>query len=378
MTPPSVVFPFCANYNFPKRPSNSSSHRDRSMATPDVIPFEQLLAPISDAEPCGRDPRANNSHQSSYWTIRASRDRSISAEKQLRHATDDDVESIREKIEWAKVTAQSQAMFAKEAKCLEVLAFYIEALVRQHGFIGLRGGMRLARELLQRYWEQIHPHGDVAAERISLLRGLGKSLIDPAQKVSLTEPASDGRARTRLDYLTNAPDFEQAASGTGGEFCKKLCQDIEYCLAEVEELDHCIQNTCEEPPSFGPLRTEISTYIPWLRDLYKVQLEAPVASVLPTNGQTELSSSVSAAASYPAVEAHSRERAFKQLLEVADFFERTEPHSPVSYCLRQAVRWGQMKLPELLSELIPDEKIRDDLFKRVGVDRLPDTSKTSE
>ena len=62
-----------------------------------------------------------------------------------------------------------------------------------------------------------------------------------------------------------------------------------------------------------------------------------------------------------------REDACRILLKVADFFRRTEPHNPVSYALEQAVRWAQMPLPELLSELIPDEAPRKGLFKQVGI-----------
>ncbi len=56
------------------------------------------------------------------------------------------------------------------------------------------------------------------------------------------------------------------------------------------------------------------------------------------------------------------------MLAVADFFKQTEPHSPVSYALRQAVRWGRMPLPEFLTEVIPDENVRAELFRRVGLD----------
>jgi type VI secretion system protein ImpA len=66
-----------------------------------------------------------------------------------------------------------------------------------------------------------------------------------------------------------------------------------------------------------------------------------------------------------------REDAFRALLQVADFFRRTEPHSPVSYALEQAVRWGRMPLPELFGELISDEAIRTELFRRIGIPRPP-------
>jgi type VI secretion system protein ImpA len=55
------------------------------------------------------------------------------------------------------------------------------------------------------------------------------------------------------------------------------------------------------------------------------------------------------------------------LLEVAEFFKRTEPHSLVSYRLEETVRLGRMPLPELLSELIPQESALVEAMKLVGV-----------
>ena len=52
---------------------------------------------------------------------------------------------------------------------------------------------------------------------------------------------------------------------------------------------------------------------------------------------------------------NTREQAFKQLLEIAEYFRKNEPHSPVSYVLEKAVKWGKMPLDELMKELIPDD-----------------------
>ena len=45
----------------------------------------------------------------------------------------------------------------------------------------------------------------------------------------------------------------------------------------------------------------------------------------------------------------SREDALRVLGEIANFFRRTEPHSPLSYTLDEAVRRGRMSWPELLA-----------------------------
>src|SRR5262249_31481573 len=62
-----------------------------------------------------------------------------------------------------------------------------------------------------------------------------------------------------------------------------------------------------------------------------------------------------------------RDDALHTLSQVAAFFRRNEPHTPISYALEQAVRWGKMPLPELWAELIPDDAARYVLFTRVGI-----------
>jgi type VI secretion system protein ImpA len=62
-----------------------------------------------------------------------------------------------------------------------------------------------------------------------------------------------------------------------------------------------------------------------------------------------------------------RADAFTVLLQVADYFRRTEPQSVVPFGLEQVVRWGNMPLPALLSELLPDESPRHQLFRQVGI-----------
>jgi type VI secretion system protein ImpA len=66
-----------------------------------------------------------------------------------------------------------------------------------------------------------------------------------------------------------------------------------------------------------------------------------------------------------------RQEALRTLLRVSEYFRRTEPHSPISYALEQAVRWAHMPLPELLSELVTDRSTREEIFKRTGITEPP-------
>jgi predicted component of type VI protein secretion system len=47
----------------------------------------------------------------------------------------------------------------------------------------------------------------------------------------------------------------------------------------------------------------------------------------------------------------SREDAYARIAQVADYLQRTEPHSPTPYLLRRAIHWGRLDLNQLLLEL---------------------------
>ncbi len=47
-----------------------------------------------------------------------------------------------------------------------------------------------------------------------------------------------------------------------------------------------------------------------------------------------------------------RDLAFHELRKIANYFAKSEPHSPVSFLLEKAIRWGYMSLPDLMEELV--------------------------
>ena len=64
-----------------------------------------------------------------------------------------------------------------------------------------------------------------------------------------------------------------------------------------------------------------------------------------------------------------RQLAIQRLREVAEFFRKTEPHSPISHHIEEAIRWGLLSLPDLLTELVPQENVREELFTRIGIQK---------
>jgi type VI secretion system protein ImpA len=56
-----------------------------------------------------------------------------------------------------------------------------------------------------------------------------------------------------------------------------------------------------------------------------------------------------------------------QLSAIAEFFRRTEPGSPLSYTLEEAVRRARMTLPDLLAEVVADERARGEILTALGI-----------
>ncbi len=64
----------------------------------------------------------------------------------------------------------------------------------------------------------------------------------------------------------------------------------------------------------------------------------------------------------------SRADAYRRLLEIADYLQTTEPHSPTPYLIRRAASWGHMTLRELLYEFAQDGLDLRALFTFLGLD----------
>ncbi len=68
----------------------------------------------------------------------------------------------------------------------------------------------------------------------------------------------------------------------------------------------------------------------------------------------------------------SREDALRSLAAIAEFFRRTEPLSPLSYTLQEAVRRARMSWPELLAEIVPDMSLRAQILISLGIRPPPE------
>src|SRR4051794_30024353 len=113
--------------------------------------FDRLLAPVPGNNPAGRNLREDFSPENIYRRIKDARGQARALERQLLMGNED---ADGKRPDWTPVLGLGPDAIAEHAKDLEVVAWLTEALVRERGFAGLREGLRLARELVERYWDQ--------------------------------------------------------------------------------------------------------------------------------------------------------------------------------------------------------------------------------
>jgi type VI secretion system protein ImpA len=371
------------------------------MASPDVLDFERLLAPISDDAPAGFALREDFSPSSVYYKIKGARNTARDAERKGLYPDEKDETTKVAPPDWSPVVSLGQQILAEKSKDLEIAAWLTEALVRRSNYPGLRDGFRLIRELVERYWDSIHPRPDEDGilTTIAPITGLNGdqsegALVKPIADVPITEPGAF-RAFSCGDYLqavelekvtdldkrqqridqgaVSLSMLEQAIRETPRDFLLTMREDLHAAYDEFERMTALLDERCgrgedgysQAPPSSN-LRQALLDCKEIVDRLVKPDVAAGAEGEVVSNGDHSLVA-VGGEAVGGNRKIQTRDDAFRALLMVADFFQRTEPHSPVSYALRQAVRWGQMPLPELLMELIPDATVRDGLFRHVGI-----------
>lgn len=364
------------------------------MASPPALDLESLLQPVPGETATGEDLRADPSPTSPYYQVKDARSAARSDERQGLFGG---VVGSAEAAKWRPVVDLAPDIVRDRAKDLEIVAFLTEALARTHGFGGLRDGFRLARELVERFWDDLYPVPDEYGleTKVAPIAGLNGSggdgvLLNPIARIPITGDGEHGPFATwnvdqaiELDRLelerreeriaAGAVDMSQIAAAvaeTDSSFYETLVHDVTGALEEWIALGAALDERAgSEAPPTSQVRGALEDVLARIRHIApeKLPQEAAEESL---EAETEASAEDAAAqqaAPTPVGEIQTRDQALKQLVKIAEFFKRTEPHSPLAYMLERGARWGHLSLPQLLSELIPDSGARDTFNALTGV-----------
>ncbi len=360
-----------------------------------------LVRPIPGQEsPAGEDLRALG--DDIYFRLKDLRVEARNAEREAGQEPDAGV-SVYEagRRWWDDLQDIGEAVLAERSKDLEIAGWVCEALVRVKGFAGLRRGLELMSELIDRFWDEgLYPHEDedgVETRVAPVAQLLGQAgvaaLAHPIKLVPLSDrspeaalwkleianapvqagedPAARDRATARRTQLLD--EVNGGVKRASAEFVRRAHADIAASLELVERLAAAV----DARAGAGRFGSQVVQPLLAIQALYEEQaghlLAGPAAAEdgAPADaggeGASETGAGAVGGAALGVGQIRNRADAYDAILRIADFFAATEPQSLVAKSLRETVRRAKLSVDELLVELLPDPDQRTIFLLRAGV-----------
>lgn len=355
--------------------------------------FEYLAQPLTSAfGPCGED-LIFSAEFDEIQEARRFDDPSLSQGEW--------VTTVKE-ADWATVVRICESILINKSKDLRVVAWLTEAKCKQNGLGGLADGYALLGCLCETFWQNVNPQpedGDIE-QRVGILDWLTNQTVNLIRYTALTSSLRGNfssidheSARTTAKNIERNPGqaeefartdnvtmemFEAALKQTPRNYFVDRMRDAERLKNSITSLQTFLDaNMGELSPAFGPtLETLNNVYLFFQRHAgdisSKLTGEAQgkpefddKKNIPAERGESILNDHGMAIVSGPIA---SREQAIRQLQDIAAFFRRTEPHSPVAYLAEKAAKWGTMPLHEWLRTVVKDDSALLRMEELLGVE----------
>lgn len=349
--------------------------------------FEALLAPISEHSPCGEDM----SFSVEFDQIAEMRREDDPTLDQGEWVTALKV------ADWPGVASTCATLLSSQTKDLRLAMWLTEARSITLGYEGLNQGLQLCTLLCERYWQRLHPQadGNDHEERIGNMgwllqrvvsladalpvtkgrQGASFSLRDLAgarQHQALMERSPDEAARVTSDKVT-LDQFNRALRETPPDMLLGVLNAVQQAHSHLLSWQQIIDGHLgADGPGFVQAKEAL------MQAIHEVERLARESGALNTGMATsdsspplgdEASGDDQSLAGMPSGgPLRSRAQALQQLRDVAIFFRRTEPHSPVAYLAEKAVKWGEMPLHEWLRKVVKDQGAMAHLQELLGLE----------
>lgn len=362
------------------------------LQNPPVVDLDLILQPISGESPSGEDVK----YSGIYDQIREAR----RADDEMNQG---DWKTDVKYADYRLVVDLAVPCLTTTSKDLQIAVWLGEALTRNHGFAGLRDSLKILAKLQETFWDTIFPEveeGDQEA-RANALAWADKEFATSAQFAAITGGSNynyrdwqTAQSLTLPDSIDSLGANEQEAirseiskaDGEGKVTNDKWTRDvmatrrvqieqtnllIEECWTALADLNRIIDEKFErnQAPSLDGFRKNldgIHTQVKKILEQKRAEEPDPVDfEETAEEGGEAGAGSGGGGARTGAIK--SRKDALARLGEIAIFFQGTEPHSPVSYLVQRAVKWGNMPLDSWLQEVIKDESVLFSLRETLGV-----------
>jgi type VI secretion system protein ImpA len=336
------------------------------------MPFpDELLNPIDGPNPSGADVR-----YTLYDAIKEARREEAVPPPGM-------TERDRKVADNALVIKLTTEALTQKTKDLWLAAWLTEASLKKRGFGGLKDGLVLSRELVEKFWDTLYPameDGD-AELRAAPLEFVGTKLDLALKSVSLVEKEpysiTDYQQSRKLGYEADAKSdeakkaraaaikegklapevFDKCFEDTPKAFYAKAERDLDGCFQVLAQLkESCDGKLGDAAPSWGPLESALGEIRPVVHGFLQKKRETepdPVEEVPPVGAPAEEAGEGGEGRSpvrtgiLISVETSSeppdRLEAIRKIAEAAAFLRRREPKSPASYLMLRGLRWGELR-----------------------------------
>lgn len=276
-----------------------------------------------------------------------------------------------EEPDWAKVSEQAASLLQR-TKDLRVAVYLTRALVNTEGVSGLNIGLKLILQLLERFWDHVHPRLDPEFNN------------DPTMRVNALAPLVDSEGLLR--DLGKSPFLQSRSVG------RILVRDVEIALGKqpapqgagmtLEQLTAMARAIADEDRSALAYPEEAQQTLLALNSLLLKKVDAarvvdvkPMANILSSlisvsstvlAAMTPAQSSVdgagggggshgaSAHAGASSSEIRNRDDVLRILDRVCDYLERHEPTNPAPLLIRRAKRLMVMNFVDIIRDIAPE------------------------
>jgi type VI secretion system protein ImpA len=332
---------------------------------------DQLLNPIRDDQPAGADL----SFSPELDAITQARKFDDASLDQGEWVTD-----IKE-ADWDFVVKKCSSLLQQKSKDLRLAVWLAEAGAKKYRMRGLAEGLLVLAGLIDKFWDQgLFPEsdGDDHDQRIGNLAWI----LARVPALLREMPVTDGNASkyTTLDFEKarknpngemKLNDLENAKRANSSPFRTAFAADAQYCMEALLKLEKSADDRLgQDSPGFAAARDAVDSMLRLMpaaggaAPINDAPLTQDFSTLENDQGMPHVGQPVHAG---PPGAIHTRFQALAQLRAVAEFFRRTEPHSPVSYFADKAADAGEQDLAAFLRSVVKDPASMAHIEELLGI-----------
>lgn len=340
------------------------------------LEFDALLAPIPGDDPAGGPVPFSINQQLEE----------MRKEIDLESFSDDDPTrpDAAKKADWLGTIKVAQATLRDSSKDLLIAARLTEALVKVHGFPGLRDGLRLLRLLVEQCWERLLPaieaedDLEIRAARFNWLDDEDRGARFPGTLRLVPMMGSDREGYGWQHWKDSqggksditAADIERAMQVTSPKQIEETVEALEESWQEYERLTGVLAEkmkteTSNYAPGLGSVRAALDDCRTLARQILQKK-GGTTPSLEPT--ESPPGPELGPRSSQPtSTRMETRAEIYARISEAAAKLRQVEPHSPIPYLLNRAVELGSLPFPDLMKELILNTDVLRMMNRELGI-----------